>query len=148
MWFARRFGGVRRLSPKCFGAWKVPASGNMRLARRFGRVLAGSRCVRVRLPPQARMWRLRDVSEVFSLRVQMCLGVFCSYTCECLVCATFWRCLATSATCFGAWKIPASGNMRLARRFGGVPAGSRCSRLRFSLQARMWRLRDVSEVFL
>ena len=35
VWFARRFGGVWRLSPTCFGAWKVSARGNMRLARRF-----------------------------------------------------------------------------------------------------------------
>ena len=47
---------------------------------------------------------------------------------ECVLCATFWRCAfegpdvfrcvrRLSPTCFGAWKIPARGNMRLTRRF-------------------------------
>jgi hypothetical protein len=121
--FARRFGGVRRLSPKCFGTWKIcwdasaSTSQNMAFARRFGGV---------------------------SLKVQMCLGVFCSYRCECVVCATFWRCSATLAQVFWGLEDPRE------REYAACATFRRCFRgpdvFGLSPQVIMCRLRDVLEV--
>ena len=55
-----------------------------------------------------------------SLKVQLCLGVFFLTGVNVWFARRFGGVRRLWRKCFGAWKIPASGNMRLARCFGGV----------------------------
>jgi hypothetical protein len=75
----------------------------------------------------------------------MCLGVFRSYRCECVVCATFWRCSATLAQVFWGLEDPRE------REYAACATFRRCFRgpdvFGLSPQVSMCGLRDVSEVF-
>jgi hypothetical protein len=98
--------------------------------------------------PKARMLSLRDVLGVFlllgassfksqnvsfarrfggvPLKVQMCLGVFSLTGVNVWFARRFGGVWRLSPTCFGAWKVPARGNMRLARRFRCVSEVQTC----------------------